>query len=77
MSIYVLDQPSLHCNSKQYIVSKLSASSIQSVGLNAIYSRLTNEDSAKGSWSVAGTSLHRDDQFIQVRFINLYYRRFR
>jgi len=53
MSIYVLDQPSLHCNSKQYIVSgdqfyvpdsKLSASSIQSVGLNAIYSRLTNED---------------------------------
>ena len=65
----------LHCYNKQYIVSgdqyyvpdsKLSASSVNSPGLDVMYSRLTNEQALSGSWTAG---VHQDDQFIQVNFI--------
>ena len=67
----------LHCINKQYIVSgdtyyvpdsKLSASSVYSLILDVIYSRLTNELDRSGSWTAG---VRQDDQFIQVNFILL------
>jgi len=81
LTVYVTFQficvTGLHCYNKQYIVSgdtyyvpdsKLSASSVNSPGLDVMYSRLTNEQALSGSWTAG---VHQDDQFIQVIVIFL------